>query len=170
MNIVMIVLRLIHIFAGVFWAGSVFFMISYLTPAVKATGAEGGKVMQRLLISGVTRGLVSAGALAALSGLTMYWLDSGGLQLVWITTPTGLGFSFGAIMGLVSLGVGLSVTKPAGDGIEAIIKGSIASGKPPSPEQMTQLQALQMKMATGSLWNAILLALALAAMATARYW
>ena len=38
MDVLMIVLRLIHIGTAVFWGGSAFFMVSFLTPAVQAAG------------------------------------------------------------------------------------------------------------------------------------
>ena len=37
----MISMRIIHIFAGVFWAGTSFFMLSFVTPSMIATGADG---------------------------------------------------------------------------------------------------------------------------------
>jgi len=68
----MIVLRVIYIFAGAFWVGVSFFNIYFLQPTVRATGAEGSKVMQHL-----TRGtrfattVYAAATLNMLSGLIM---------------------------------------------------------------------------------------------------
>ncbi len=84
-------------------------------------------------------------------------------------TGTGLGFTFGGVAALIALAIGLTVTMPATKGVAAIAKELMASGKPPSPEQMTQIQALQIRLATGALWNAIFLALAVVGMAVARY-
>jgi len=169
MDILMIVLRLIHIFTAVFWGGTAFFMVSFLTPAVQAAGPEGGKVMQRLVLSSFPKALPGIATLAVLSGLWMYWLKSGNLQLAWIMTPAGLGFTFGGVMGLISLGIGLLVTVPAMNQLAAFAKQGMASGKPPTPEQMKVIQGVQMKMLGAAVWNAIFLALAVAAMATARY-
>ena len=44
-----LLLRLIHILAGVFWAGSVFFLAGFLIPTVRETGPEGGRVMSHLV-------------------------------------------------------------------------------------------------------------------------
>ncbi len=169
MDIVMIVLRLIHIGTAVFWGGTAFFLVSFLTPVVQAAGPEGGKVMQRLALSSFPKVLPGIGSLTVLSGLLMYWHDSAGLQLQWITTPTGLGFTFGALMGLTSLLIGVFVTVPAINRLAAIAREAIASGKPPSPEQMKEIPGLQVKMTSAAVWNAIFLALAIAGMATARY-
>src|SRR3989475_10257866 len=44
----MILLRVIHILSGVFWAGATFFLVGFLQPVVAASGPEGGRLMQRL--------------------------------------------------------------------------------------------------------------------------
>ena len=50
MNATMVVLRILHIFGGVFWAGSVFMATGFLLPAVRATGpAVGGPFMRQLM-------------------------------------------------------------------------------------------------------------------------
>lgn len=169
MDIVLIVLRIIHIGTAIFWGGTAFFLVSFLTPAVRAAGPEGGKVMQRLILSSFPRALPAAASLTVLSGLVMYYLDSGGLQLAWITTPTGLGFAFGGLMGLTSLIIGLTVTVPIMNRLGSMAKAAMASGKPPDAEQMKVMGELQMKMAGAAIWNSIFLALAILGMASARY-
>ncbi len=42
MHAVMIALRLLHILLGVFWAGTLFFIVTFLEPSVRAAGPEGG--------------------------------------------------------------------------------------------------------------------------------
>ncbi|MGB3716048.1 MAG: hypothetical protein WA996_16605 [Candidatus Promineifilaceae bacterium] len=37
----MVILRLIHIVSGIFWAGATFFLVGFVSPAVQATGLEG---------------------------------------------------------------------------------------------------------------------------------
>jgi hypothetical protein len=49
----MIVLRLIHIFAGIVWAGWAFIQLGFIEPALKAAGPAGGAFMQAL--TGKTR-------------------------------------------------------------------------------------------------------------------
>ena len=167
MDILMIVLRLIHILTAVFWGGTVFFMVSFLTPAVQAAGPEGGKVMQRLAMSSFAKALPGIASLTVLSGLAMYW-DRYVMLNLW-STKAGLAFGFGGVMGLISLGIGLIITAPAITRIGALAREMIASGKPPTPEQMKEIQGLQMKMTGAAVWNAIFVALAAAAMAVARY-
>ncbi len=165
----MIALRLIHIFSGVFWAGTAFFMVSFLQPVVKASGPEGGKVMQRLALSRFPTAMPMIGGLTVLSGLAMYWFLSGGLQLSMVMTAPGLGYALGGVAGLIAFGIGIAVTGRATRGVAAIAKELMASGTPPTPDQMAWIQAMQMKLAAGALWSTIFLALAVAMMAVARY-
>src|SRR5436190_689631 len=103
MDLVMIVLRLIHILTGVFWAGAAFILVQFILPAATAAGPAGGQFMQRLLQTNFSRIVLAAGTLNVLAGLVMYWRDSGGLQLVWITTPTGLTLTLGGLAALIAL-------------------------------------------------------------------
>jgi hypothetical protein len=169
MNLWIALVRLVHIFSGVFWAGSVFALARFIEPAAKATAPESNKFMQRLTSGGFTLALTVAGPLTVLAGLILYWNDSGGLQIGWITTPTGLGFTVGAIGGLIAFGFGLFVSRPAAEGMGKLGKEIQAAGKPPTPEQMSRMKAFQEKLGQATLWTAIALVVTVAAMATARY-
>jgi len=46
---VILILRVIHILLGVFWAGAVFMVALFVQPAIAASGPEGGKVMGALV-------------------------------------------------------------------------------------------------------------------------
>jgi hypothetical protein len=170
MNIVMVILRLIHIFSGVFWAGSAFVLAAFVEPAVAASQPEGNKFMQKFMSGGYLIAASIAGPLTVLAGLVMYWNDSGGLQASWIATPLGLGLTVGAIGGLVAFFIGFFITRTAAEKLAALGKQIQAAGKPPTPEQMGQLKALQERLTSASIWVAIALAVTVAAMATARYW
>lgn len=168
MDILMIVLRLFHIVSGVFWAGTAFFFVSFLQPAVKASGPEGGKVMQQLALSRFTTTIIAAGTLTVLSGLLMYWRDSG-FQLAWILSATGLAFTIGGLAGLGGLSVAFFVSRPAIMRVAALAKEMMAAGGPPTPAQMGEIQALQARITQGSQRLAAMLGIAVIAMATARY-
>ncbi len=44
-------LRFVHIAAAIFWVGTSVFMLFFLEPTIRSLGAEGGKFMQRLLVT-----------------------------------------------------------------------------------------------------------------------
>ena len=54
----MILLRLIHIVAGVFWAGTMMTIAWFLLPAAQALGQPGGAFMQQLMFGQRLRVLV----------------------------------------------------------------------------------------------------------------
>ncbi len=78
MSYLMIALRIIHILSGVIWVGGGFFNMLFLQPAIRATGADGQKVMRHLMQKTRMRATTyTASTLTALSGLTIYWILSG---------------------------------------------------------------------------------------------
>jgi len=102
MNVLMISMRVVHIFSGVFWVGVSFFNIGFLQPTVRATGAEGQKVMQHL--SSQTRFTLTAytaATLTLLSGWIMYWYLFG-FRFSVLSSGYGLFLTIGSIAGIPS--------------------------------------------------------------------
>ena len=167
MNVFMIVLRLIHILSGVFWVGGAMISYFFLSPAVAATGAAGQQMMGYIVNKGrMTMRLTIAATLTVLAGAVLFWIDSHGLSSAWTVSAPGLGFALGAIFALVGLGFGGVV----GASFQALGRIAASSQGKPSPDQMTQMQAIQKRLAMASRINTFALILALVCMATARYW
>lgn len=163
------ILRLIHIFAGVFWAGAALMMAGFIIPSAKAVGPEGGKFMQQLARQNRFPLVMEvAGLLSVLSGLWLYWLVSGGFQLYWITSRAGLALTVGGVVAIAAYLLAYFFQKPAAKRIATLGKAIQTAGGPPSPEQVAELQAQQKKLAFGALLGAVLLALSVAGMALAR--
>jgi uncharacterized membrane protein len=169
MNVAIALVRLIHIFSGVFWAGGAIVLAAYVEPSAAATAPESNKFMQRFVGSGFVTAMGLAGPLTVLAGLTLYLVDSGGLSNGWITTPTGLGFTIGGLAGLVAFVIGFFISRTTAESMGALGKEMQAAGKPPTPEQMGKMKALQEKLSQASVATAIVLAVAVAAMAMSRY-
>ena len=100
-----ITLRIIHIFTGAAWVGGAFLLFGFLIPTSKRLGpAAGSSYLNRFLdhpwfsryISGVE-------GLAVLTGLILYWNASGGLEAVWLTSPTGLAFAIGGAAAIIAI-------------------------------------------------------------------
>ncbi len=167
MNILVIVLRLIHILSGVFWVGSALVNAFFLAPAVAATGEAGQKMMGFMITKAHFSVRITAAAiLTVLAGLALYWHDSGGLTSGWTTSAAGLGFGLGGLFALIGLGTGMMVGK------YVTRLGTIASaaqGKP-TQAQMLEMQALQKQLGVMSRISTAALIVALICMATARYW
>ncbi len=167
MNILIIVLRLAHILSGVFWVGGAMISAFFLSPAVAATGDAGQKMMGHMITKGrMTVRITIAAVLTVLAGASLYWIDSRGLTSAWTSSGPGWGFGIGALFALAGLGLGMQV------GVNASKLGKIAAaaqGKP-SADDIAQMKVAQQRMDLFSKVSTAALIIALACMATARYW
>ena len=159
-------LRIIHIVGGIFWVGGTLIMTFFIGPTVGATAEAGhrfvGHLMNDLKFS--NRMAIASGS-TILAGFILYWIDSQGFTSAWMSSGAGRGFGIGAGFALIGFVFGLLVgrTTKAMAQVGAQIQGK------PSPDQMTQLQALRKKQATYSMIAAVTLILATIFMAIARY-
>jgi len=166
----LIFLRLVHIVLGVFWVGAVALIAFLLFPAVRESGPAGGAVMQRLMARGLNLWLMAAAILTVLSGLALYWHDSAGFSSTeWLGSGPGRTFGLGAVFAIIGVGVGMGVNSRAAKQLGALTAGIQAAGRPPSPNETATIQRLQDRLAKGGVVTAVLLLLAAAAMAVARY-
>jgi uncharacterized membrane protein len=166
-HILVIVLRVIHILSGVFWVGSAIFTGFFVSPAVAATAEAGQKFMAHLVTkSRVTARITAAAILTVLAGAALYWIDSQGLTSLWTTSGPGIGFGLGALFAIVGLVFGVLVGK------STAVLGRLAAeiSSKPTPDQMEKLGAARRQLAYAGPASSIALILALACMATARYW
>lgn len=169
MTTLMIILRLIHIFSGVFWAGTSFFNLSIFSPAIAATGDNGRAIMQYLVTkSRFAVTMLTVALLTFLSGGLMYWLLT--LQIPdFHKTSYAIILGIGAIFGLLALGSGYFMQFRVISRIKALQMEIAAGGGPPSPEQIGKMQALAQSAATGARVTTVLLVFALIGMSTAQY-
>ena len=85
-----ITLRLIHILAGAFWAGSAIFTAAFLIPSIRALGPAGGPVMQQIAqVRKLPVYFFGAGTLTVLSGIGLYSRASGGFTNQWMRSGPG---------------------------------------------------------------------------------
>lgn len=171
MDIYLILLRIIHIFGGIFWVGATVINSVFLVPALRSSGPEGQKFMQSLMVHQRFPIAIAVSAwLTILAGVLLYWRDSGGLQISWITSSVGLGFTVGALAALVGFVLGALVLGPTARQLGELNGRFHASGEPPTAGQRAEITRLNARMGKAGGINMILLMVALLAMATARYW
>ena len=169
MGILILVLRVIHIFCGVFWVGFAFFNIGFLQPTVRATGAEGQKMMQYLTQKTRLLSTVYATAtLTMLSGLIMYWILSG-FRLSFIRSGYGVVLTIGSIAGVIAWIYAVVVIRGIFNRMQTIGQEIQAQGSPPTPEQATQMQALVARLGKVGQVALVFLVIALLGMSIARY-
>ncbi|HEX9795885.1 MAG TPA: hypothetical protein VGA52_02730 [Anaerolineales bacterium] len=166
MNLYILLLRVLHIGAGVFWAGASWTVAGFLTPAVKATGQSGQQVMGYVNNQRRLTGIFTLAAVVnILSGLLLLWNSSAGLNPNWFRTGPGIALSLGALAGIVVFALGFFVHRPVGARLGAI--GAQLAAGPPEPELVQEAGTLQARLESAGVWSSILLAIAVILMAAA---
>jgi uncharacterized membrane protein len=167
----LILLRLVHIFAGALWIGAAISYLFFIKPSVKAIGPAGPQFMQNLAERRkYPVFMISTSLLTVLAGGVLYLYASGGFNLAWIKTGTGLGFTIGSLAALVAFLVGNFGIGPTAARMGVLGQQIGASGGRPTPEQISTLQALEKKLSRAELIDFVMLVIAMLTMATARYW
>jgi uncharacterized membrane protein len=172
MNIyIVILLRTIHIFASVLWVGSAILYLFFVEPSVKSLGPAGPKFMRDFIEKRrypIYMSVVSL--LTILSGALLYWNSSGGLQINWIKSGAGIGFTIGSVASLLVFIMGMLMIKPRAERMGALGKEIDLSGNPPDPNQLIEMQKLDKELSTLERADFVLLVIAMLTMVTARYW
>jgi uncharacterized membrane protein len=166
----LLALRLVHIFAGVFWAGTVFFLIRFLSPALDASGPAGGRVLKQLFMKQKIGIVIPVTAvLAVSSGIWMYMRNVRGSDGVWAHSRPGMVFGIGGAAALIALIAGASMIGPS---LEKIVKLGDAierDGRAPTADETATLLRLKARASLGTRIAAGMLAITVAAMAIGRY-
>ena len=162
----MLVLRLVHIFAGVFWVGTTLTTGLYLRPATQAAGEGGRQVMHQLITKArLATAMTTAAILTVLAGYAMYWLDSDGFTSAWTHSGPGTGFAIGGGAGLLGLITRILANRNMG-ALNRLASGSDESSTKEESQKLNSLQKTQALLYTLNTW---LLIIAVLFMATARY-
>jgi uncharacterized membrane protein len=166
----LIILRLLHICTGVFWAGAVIYLAAFVTPAVKALGPEGGKFMQQLAKTNKLPVVMTiAATLNVLCGILLFWNLSDGFQGAWMSSLHGMILSIGGGLAIIAYLEGLLVTRPTIAKINQLGESIAKAGGPPTAEQAQQLNAYRGKIFKANNFVAFLLAITVIFMSIAKY-
>jgi len=169
MRSLMLILRVIHIFSGVFWVGFSFFNVGFMQPTIAAVGAEGQKVMNYLTQK--THLLVTVYATATLtmlSGVAMLWILSG-LKLSFLRSGYGLLLSVGGLAGIIAWVIALFVIRGIISRMSSLGRQIGQSGGPPTPEQAGLMGSLVAQLGTAGRVGVIFMIVALLGMSAAQY-
>jgi uncharacterized membrane protein len=171
--IYVLVFRLIHILAAIFWVGSVALFTLFVAPAAAEVGPPAGPLVANLVVKRrVVRAIAGSGATTVVAGAFLYWHDwhtSGGLGN-FLNTAFGKALTLGAVLALVALAIGISVVLPGVEGAVRLGGQIAAAGESATTEMRERLSALQLRNRRASRTVLVLLLLAAAAMATAQSW
>jgi uncharacterized membrane protein len=158
MDIVLVVLRLIHIVAGVLWVGTGFFSAVILLPSLANLGADAGRFMMAL---GKNRAFALVfpitGVLTVLAGIILY-LRPGASGM--FSTLGWAVLSIGALAGIGAVVHGGAVTgRLTGEYVAKVSSGSAGA----------EVEALAAKLRQHTNISLVMLIVALVGMASARY-
>lgn len=162
--------RLIHVLAGVAWAGALVFITVILLPAIRGAGPAGGSVMDQVVrVRRLPIVLMTLAILTVFSGLSLWYLDFHALGDAWAHSAQGRTFSLGGVLAILGMIVGMSVSTPTARKLSALTGSITANGGPPSPEQAAELGRLQNRLVAAAKIVMVLVLLAVACMGVARY-
>jgi uncharacterized membrane protein len=166
----LLILRLAHILAGVFWAGAAFLMAWFIEPAVRASGDDGRRFMQRLAASGrFSRAMASSAGITVLAGLWLTWILFETMGAAFFETGRGLALALGMLLGVIAFVVGMVMQNRSTRRMAAIGRDIAAAGGPPSPAQSAEMEKLAGTVRRGGQIVSALLVVTVILMAIARY-
>jgi uncharacterized membrane protein len=164
MDSTLIIVRLLHVISGVFWAGTMMFVAFFLFPSIRDAGPEGGKVVAQLTRRRFTEIVPVIALTSILSGLWLYWRASMGFGQPYMSSLAGMTYGTGGTAAILSLIIGMSIVRPS-----MKRAAELASAGSPDESRMAQIQKLRKRAGTGGQVVAVLLLVAVAAVAVGRY-
>jgi hypothetical protein len=167
---ILTLLRIVHIGSAMIWFGGAVLGTFYLSPVAKALGPSAQPFFDALTRRGMGILFPVVATLTVLSGLGLYWRDSGGLQLAWITTPSGLAFTAGGLAAVVSLVGGFILIAPS-MAEQGAVNNELAraGGGPPDARQQARLDRADRRMQLATRVDFPLIVFAALTMAVGRY-
>lgn len=169
---VMLVLRLLHIGFGVLWVGAAWTFHFFIIPALRTAGHETEKQVMDILLRQrkVALIILSATIVTVGAGATMLVIDISRFGVeAWFGSGFGIGITIGAIAAILAFSLGPTLILPATKRMEQIGAAIEAQGGPPTAEQNSELGALTARLDRVLRYDTLLLIVAVAFMATARY-
>lgn len=163
-------LRVIHVIAGCFWLGTMLMNAGFLLPAVGAAGPAGGQVMKQVVqVRRLPLFLNAAVLLVLITGGILFWWASGGFNVSWLSSAAGTGWTIGGLLAIAAALLGYFVNAPTARRLGQLAAKAQAAGGPPSETIASEMKQLQLRLLRATQLAAVLLVLATAAMAAARY-
>jgi uncharacterized membrane protein len=166
----LILLRIIHVGSAMIWFGGGILAGFFLQPTAEALGKAGQRFMDHLVNRrrmGIFFPIVAG--LTILSGAALYYRDSAGLSITWITSPTGLGFTIGAIAAILAFVLGFILIGPS-VAEQTAVQNELARGDgEPTEAQRRRLERAARRIQLANRIDLPLLLVAGLSMAVARY-
>lgn len=169
----MLVFRFLHIVSGALWFGSAFLFVGIIGPAAAEVGPSAGPLLSVAVKKRKVAKIITwLGMITVTAGWVM-WIknmsDYGGLG-DWVGTSFGIGLTIGGVLATATAFVGYFGVARNVERLVDLGDRIAAAGGPPSPEQQAEITRIGAGLERHGKIDLVLLFLAVAAMATARYW
>jgi uncharacterized membrane protein len=163
-NMELIVLaRLVHVMAGVIWAGATLVIAAVIVPIAARHGTDGAARWTAMVAGRAGHFLGISALLTVLSGsylfATLHPKDA---------SASGLVLKIGAIAALLSLVIGFLIARPTGLKLASLSEQHSIAPAPPA-EMLQRMSGLRRRVVLSSRFTAALLGLAVLSMAGFRY-
>lgn len=166
-DVVMAVLRAIHIVGTVVWVGGTVVVAGYHEYVIDPGDPE--RTLRRMAEYDELSTMVGlSGIVGILAGLVMYWLVSGGLDVAWITSTYGLTITVGGVAGLLAVAIAIPFIGFTNNrSVE--LYDEVKHAEEMTDDQAAEVRRLRSRLHTGERAAAVFMLLAVLAMATAQY-
>jgi uncharacterized membrane protein len=161
-----ILLRIVHIVTGSFWVGSAVFLSFILEPQVRALGPAIHRSVMATIGKVAGPVMLSAGTITVIAGIALAFrvrpIEN------WFVEGDGWGWAIG--LGFVVSMAALSFGSMTAKTVKKMSAASESMGDgPPTPEQMAEMQRLGGQIMRFSRIATVLVVIAVASMASARF-
>lgn len=147
--------RTLHILLAALWLGAGAVLTLYLLPTLRRLGPAGQPTLRSLEGLGLSRFMAAIGGLTLISGLSLYWTLTSGLNADAVRSPMGMVFGIGGLAGILAGIIGGAVI---GRSIKRL--DALGAGAETGPDAV----ALHHRIATASRLALALLLVAVVAM------
>ncbi|MDZ7809903.1 MAG: hypothetical protein U5L11_06800 [Arhodomonas sp.] len=166
---VYVLLQVVHVLAGVFWAGASFVMAGFLNPTARHLGPKAAPFMQSLNARARLPVASSAAAVTTLiTGIVLLAWVSGGFRPAWFTTAYGIILTTGSIAAFAAFLTGMLVQRPALSRAGRLSSALEGATEAEAEDLRRGIAAAQGRARRGGQVAAVLLAVSVVAMAGAR--
>jgi uncharacterized membrane protein len=165
----LLVLRLLHVIGAILWVGGMSFSTFFVMPAVAQAGPAAGPVMAGFQRRKVFVWMPVIAIVTILSGFRLLMIVSSNFSSAYLSTPTGRTFTISAVIGLLAFLIGMIVTRPAMTRMGLLSAEAANATEARRAEIQAELATIRARNARITLLVTILLLIAAAGMAVARY-
>jgi len=170
MDVLFLVMRILHVFLGVFWAGTIIFVAVYLSPSMRDAGPGAGRILVGLQRRGYFTVMPVVALVTVVTGLWLYMNIMSTVGPLWASSMSARVYGIGAFAGLIALCFGVFWLRPASINMVRLVD-RLAAAAPGTEKEALEAELARHRMRSGSAirWIAGLLAIATLCMAVGRY-